>query len=521
MRKSLVRQFIRLLINTVCLALACQPLSGRSHEEDHLAGQTTRALRGRALFVGIDNYQAPGVSPTAGGEADARAMSQLALEKGWFKPEEIRTLLGSEATSSNIEKEFVRWLINDSKPGDQILFFYSGHGTQTDDIDGDETEDQRDEAIAPYDAYGTNGKYFNIITDDKFNEWIEKLGGRSIVLIFDSCHSGTVTRSVGNPDSSGTALGPRYFSGSSAMNTGSRTRSMGDQISYKFADGPITRNLNLVMDKTRQVQNSLVTLISASGSYQLAYPLMTPERKVRGALTYFLEEGLKRTQTVSQLYKYVKENIKKAQSEKILTGTQVPHFEMSAVSQISSKPLLQSSKSNDAAELDAIFGEGIVNSNSRIRITAEVGKVDGKRLLTNITKFCLNDKIGYRITTDTPGYIFMVAVSQNNEAKIIYPFDDQEFKIDRQLDLFDQFEVTPPVGKDVVVVFLTKRKLDLSNLYGRSFTWDELKSLLWDKRIELSPRTRGVTNKNDQNTLSQADWQAVRVESEAAICSGS
>ena len=152
--------------------------------------------KGRALLVGIERYQHSAVTPTRGGEADAKAMSRLIQDQGWFAPEEVKTLVGPEATSQRIKEQFVQWLIEGSRPGDQILFFYSGHGTQVLDTDGDERaidpDDDRDEAIAPYDAYGANGKLYNVITDDQFNQWIERFSGRSVVLIFDSCHSGTV-----------------------------------------------------------------------------------------------------------------------------------------------------------------------------------------------------------------------------------------------------------------------------------------------------------------------------------------
>jgi len=521
---------LTLLIN---LAVVVQPLAfessvraqrpGGSHPVRK--GERPRS-RGRALLVGIDQYKNPAVPPTYGGKDDAESMHRLALSRGWFRSDEIRTLIGPEATAANIKKEFVSWLINESAPGDQILFFYSGHGTQVvDEIDGDERDgDQRDEAIAPYDAFGKDGRLFNVITDDEFNQWIGKLSGRSVVLIFDSCHSGTVTRSVRSPGAGSGKLGPRYFPDAGQwVDAGqwagsARTRSMSDQLGYEVTDGQQTgsgtRNLKLVVDETRLTPNSLVTLISASDSHQLAYPMITPIG-VRGALSYYLEEGLKRSLNVGELRQYVKGEVSRAQQENRLKGQQVPHFEMNAESLIANRPLFRSSDSVASTESVAILGEGMSNPESEIRVTAEVGLIQGNQFLPGRDRFCLGHKVGYRITSNTPGYIFMVVFSQQDQAQFIYPDKKHNSRIDGRLEIFDEFHVTPPAGKDVVLVFLTKQKLDLSDLYAKRYTWDEARAKLKEKQISLSLRTRGIGGRTDPNQLADADWQVTRVESEA------
>src|SRR5262249_31497611 len=149
--------------------------------------------RGRALLVGVNQYQVKGINPTPGSIEDAEAIGRLIREKGWFDAGEIKTLIGEQATAANIEREFREWLIKGTRPGDRVFFLYSGHGTQVPDDDGDERRsdpaDDQDEAIAPYDVNAVNKRLVNIIRDDQFNEWVEQLGGRSVVMIFDSCNS--------------------------------------------------------------------------------------------------------------------------------------------------------------------------------------------------------------------------------------------------------------------------------------------------------------------------------------------
>jgi hypothetical protein len=83
-----------------------------------------------------------------------------------------------------------------------VIFFYAGHGFQAPDDNGDE-EDNEDEVITPYDVAfkAVGGKVVltdenTFIRDDKFNDFIARLSGRRAVLMFDSCHSGTISRGI-------------------------------------------------------------------------------------------------------------------------------------------------------------------------------------------------------------------------------------------------------------------------------------------------------------------------------------
>jgi hypothetical protein len=56
---------------------------------------------------------------------------------------------GARPTRANIIRG-MKWLVHDAKPGDSFFLHYSGHGSQTEDLDGDE-EDGLDETILPLD----------------------------------------------------------------------------------------------------------------------------------------------------------------------------------------------------------------------------------------------------------------------------------------------------------------------------------------------------------------------------------
>jgi metacaspase-1 len=80
-------------------------------------------------------------------------------------------------------------LIGAAQRGDTLVITYSGHGTWVPDSSGDEP-DGRDEGLCPYDI-GTVGP---LLDDDIRKLFAQRPAGVRILLISDSCHSGSVTR---------------------------------------------------------------------------------------------------------------------------------------------------------------------------------------------------------------------------------------------------------------------------------------------------------------------------------------
>ena len=88
-----------------------------------------------------------------------------------------------------------------SGPGDTALFYFSGHGTQAPDRDGDEMGGL-DEIFLPADARGWSGSagaVENAITDDDFRAKAQAIlaTGARLVAVLDACHSATGFRALG------------------------------------------------------------------------------------------------------------------------------------------------------------------------------------------------------------------------------------------------------------------------------------------------------------------------------------
>lgn len=136
-----------------------------------------------ALCCGINNY--PGTeNDLSGCVNDANDWTQLLKSKFGFQS--VSTLLDSEVTKENVLAN-LKVMFTLAKAGDTVVFSYSGHGTQVVDRNADEA-DGFDEALYLYNA---------VLTDDDLRSALDMVKSQvHVVIILDSCFSGTATRKV-------------------------------------------------------------------------------------------------------------------------------------------------------------------------------------------------------------------------------------------------------------------------------------------------------------------------------------
>lgn len=146
----------------------------------------------KALLVGINKYKY--VRPLNGCVNDVRNMADILTSFYGFSTDEIRTLVDEGATRNNLMNCF-DWLLDGAQEGDLMLFHFSGHGSQIQDIDGDEMDDNLDEILCLHDMDFRNPDSY--LLDDDFNNVIDRLPkGIFLTVCIDSCHSGTATRDL-------------------------------------------------------------------------------------------------------------------------------------------------------------------------------------------------------------------------------------------------------------------------------------------------------------------------------------
>ncbi len=137
----------------------------------------------KALCIGINNY--PGTANDLSGCVnDAHDWAALLSKKGFT----VNTLLDAAATKAAMVSA-IDAMIEGAAKGDSLIITYSGHGTWVPDSSGDEP-DGRDEALCPHDLTSKGA----LLDDEIHALFARRAAGVRIVLISDSCHSGSVSR---------------------------------------------------------------------------------------------------------------------------------------------------------------------------------------------------------------------------------------------------------------------------------------------------------------------------------------
>lgn len=171
----------------------------------------------RALLVGISNYEAGTNRKDRWGSLntgpDLEHMRYVLETYYDFKGKEsLHTLRNEQATQAETVREFNEHLIAKAKPGDVVVFYYTGHGFHVPDVSGDEAADREDEVTVMWvpsdkqslpDAPRRSMMY---MLDDTYERLLRELAQKmrgadgkvqgSITVIFDSCNSGSATKAL-------------------------------------------------------------------------------------------------------------------------------------------------------------------------------------------------------------------------------------------------------------------------------------------------------------------------------------
>jgi len=145
-----------------------------------------RAHRALSLHLGLNavNGTAYGgwTGPLAACEFDALDMAAIARQQG-MKP----TLLLTRKATRAAVLAGMRAAAKALQAGDLFFLSYSGHGGQVPDVTGEEA-DKKDETWCLFDG--------QLIDDELYFELSRFATGVRVLVLSDSCHSGTVTREV-------------------------------------------------------------------------------------------------------------------------------------------------------------------------------------------------------------------------------------------------------------------------------------------------------------------------------------
>ena len=142
--------------------------------------------RGVSLHIGLNSVDKAAYGGWDGQlvacENDARSMENLTSSLGY----RAQNLITDHAKSTAVIRA-IEGAARDLEKGDIFVLTYSGHGGQVPDTNGDEV-DGKDETWVLHDRQ---------LVDDELHElYTQFKSGVRILVLSDSCHSGTVTRAL-------------------------------------------------------------------------------------------------------------------------------------------------------------------------------------------------------------------------------------------------------------------------------------------------------------------------------------
>ena len=165
-----------------------------------LAQSTPRKL---ALLVGINQYS---VSPLEGCLNDVELQRHLLIHRFGFNPTDIYTLTDEKATRSGILQAFEEHLIKQAKPGDVVVYHYSGHGSLVVDPEPIFVSSSRDNSglsgtFVPVDSalptgYPEQGGVVEDIMGHTLFLLMSAVKSENFTAVLDSCYSGAASRKI-------------------------------------------------------------------------------------------------------------------------------------------------------------------------------------------------------------------------------------------------------------------------------------------------------------------------------------
>ena len=154
-----------------------------------MAKTVVSKARAMSLHIGLNSVNPKDYEgwsgPLAACEFDANDMEALAKSQG-IAAKKLLTKAGTRKAVLG----GIRGAAKALKKGDLFLLTYSGHGGQVPDVSGDE-DDKQDETWCLFDG--------QLIDDELYFELSKFAAGVRVLVVSDSCHSGTVTRARPEP----------------------------------------------------------------------------------------------------------------------------------------------------------------------------------------------------------------------------------------------------------------------------------------------------------------------------------
>lgn len=162
----------------------------------------------RSVVIGISDYQDEGIKDLRYAHRDATLFTDFLKSKsgGQLSDQQIKLLVNEQATMAGIQSA-LKWLLQNSKPGDQAIVYFAGHG----DV---ETKDEQEKGyLLAYDTPKNNYRLNAIDLPYLNHDIIGKMTNQDIkvLVITDACHSGALAgEKIGGREATAAELMKRF-----------------------------------------------------------------------------------------------------------------------------------------------------------------------------------------------------------------------------------------------------------------------------------------------------------------------
>lgn len=163
-------------------------------EEPPKIEPVSREPQSWALAIGVKNYPAGSGKPKLFyADRDAVLFGETLRQQLGLPDTHVVTKVNEEATREAVRR-WLDWLAENAGADDRVFLYFSGHGSQQPDMNGDESvgrdgdDDGADECLEAYDGP---------ITDDDLWGRVDRIKCAQVVEVIDTCFAGGLHRSIG------------------------------------------------------------------------------------------------------------------------------------------------------------------------------------------------------------------------------------------------------------------------------------------------------------------------------------
>ena len=455
----------------------------------------------RGLVIGIDAYDE--LHDLAGAVNDVRDVAGALAGAG---VDDLVVLEDEAATRARVTAEW-RALVARSAPGDTLVLTYAGHGGQEPERVAGSERDGLDESLLLGGFRSSGPGTRERILDDELNQWFAEAGERGLLVVFvaDSCHAGTLTRSV-DPRAPATAV---------------RT------ARYTIGDDMLALDMPEDAAALDEADLNHVSFLAAGQEHEqvpeVALPGAQGRPEPRGALSYMFARAVEGNADAdgdgvlqrSELWRFVRENVRMVsearQTPNLLPnargGEPVLRLGRAAEGSADTGPLRLAVLNAEAGTLDAVratlagvalvpiedspdliwdaaysevvtaMGDVAAHDIDLAGLTAVVDKWGAVRTIRTLSAGAsLRLRVHPHDGLHRPGSVIAVAIdglehphltvtalSGNGTVHYLYPLPSDPVRVASDEPFRLELEVTPPFGADHVVAMSAATPLDALN----------------------------------------------------------